>query len=768
MRTTLLCLALAAGLGCGNRPGAGPSDVGTTGQPDAAAGTADVGSPPDASSAPDADLPEPDAGVDASLPPCGTALRPLPAGLVELAWDDGTAAASLRTQSWQITSSGVTYPLNDQVVNEAVRFDLPHPARVHGFAIQWAGLPPGIAPSTELPASLSRDFGYNGFDFWPYDPYWTGTRCAQDVAPGAWLTYVFDQPVEIAQPGLVYVTHQAGPTTDPVFAFDGVVHADCAPFASCHSAMNLPQVEAAQYFNGLSFSFSHDYLVRLYVEYTEQLADSDRFFQVLPFPAPRGHASFGDYDDDGWDDLVTDGPTLYRNDHDGTFTDATAASGIAAMGVTASGGVWGDFDNDGCLDLFLFTESTTAPNSLLRSNCDGTFANATAGSGIDNVQSYNLCGGDPSNNRSPAAAAAWVDLDADGRLDLYLSNFICWTDETYYVDQVFHNLGGGHFEEWTGTRGFLAAATASRGVNPIDHDGDGDVDVLVNNYRLQANLFFDNAGNGTFAESAWALGLAGDKHGSSYGHSIGTAWGDLDDDGDFDLVVANLAHPRFFAFSDKTEVLLHGPDGTFTDNSGDWAQPSSAQGLRYQETYSVPALADVDLDGNLDLAITAVYDGRPTDFYWGNGDGTFRLDAYHAGLTTTNGWGLAVSDFDNDGDPDLFAHVPFENSLPAARKGHFVQVRVVGNVAANRAAIGATVRVTAGGKTRLRYVPGGTGQGNQDSQYLGFGLGATSIVDAIGVTFPGGKRVDFAGPFAADQRIWVYEDGTTHLGWAPP
>lgn len=724
---------------------------------DAGAGASEAGTEPDAS--------EPDAGPVG----CGTASKELPPGLLELSWNDGEPSSSLREQTWTIEINGHAYALNEEPLHEAVRFDIEHPAKIHGFAVQWAGIPENADPTMELEAGLYPDFGYNGFDFWAPDPYWTGTRCAEDAKPGEWVTYAFPEPIVLDHPGLVYVAHRVAGPGAPVFPFDGSMSGDgeCDTFDECHSSMNLPEAETSTFFNGVSFMFQYDYLVRLYVEYTEEVAPEDRYFQQVELPAPKSHVSVGDYDADGFDDLVTDGPTLYRNQGDGTFVDATESSGIAAMGLTATGGVFGDYDNDGCLDLFLYAESHTAPDVLLHSNCDGTFTDATEAAGIVDFQTYNDCG-DPANVRSPSAAAAWIDIDADGLLDLYLSNFICWSEYTYYVDTVWHNVDGTSFEEWTKQHGFSSKTLASRGANPVDYDGDGDVDLHVNTYVLHPDLFFENQGDGTVVEKAQALGVAGTKSGPYFGHTIGTAWGDLDGDGDFDLVAANLAHPRFFDFSDKTQILLQQPDGTFADASGDWLYPASAAGLRYQETHSVPALADFDADGNLDLVITAVYDGRPTDFYWGKGDGTFVLDAYRAGITTENGWGAAISDFDNDGDPDVFAYLPFRNELAAARKGHFVQVRAIGNVASNTAAIGSTVRVTAGGVTRMRHVQGGTGKGGQDSMYLHFGLADATKVDSIEVTYPGGKKVAYPGPFEVDQRIWVFEDGGVHLGWAPP
>ncbi len=716
--------------------------------------------------------PSSDAGADsadshtegeATVPSCGSAGATLPAGLTELSYDDGVAYADIRQSSAQITVDGQTHLLAEVPLYEAVRFTLEHPAKIHGFRVRWSNVDPSAAHDVQIEAGLYPDFGYNGFDFWKKDPLWTGTRCAGDVTSGEWTHYALPAPITIDHPGLVYVAHLAATATAPVFAYGESAAESCEPFAACSSAFNLP--EALGYYDGVSFPFQRNFLVRLLVEYTEEVAPEAKIFQEVAGPS-GAHVSWGDYNHDGWEDVLVGGK-LYRNDQ-GAFVDVTASSGVGAAQVSATGGVFGDFDNDGCLDLFLFSESATSPDALLRSNCDGTFSDVTAASTINDLQNYEDCG-DTANVHTPTAAAAWVDLDQDGLLDLYLANFICWGKETFYLDQVFRNQGGGVFEEWTGSHGFGTVKLASRGVAPADIDGDGDVDLFVNNYRLQRNQLYVNQGDGTFLEQAAQRGAAGVLSLFGYfGHTIGAAWGDLDNDGDLDLVAANLAHPRFFDFSDKTQILLNDGSGVFTDKAGAWETPFGGAGLRFQETHSVPVLADFDQDGVLDLAITAVYDGRPTDFYWGNGDGTFRLDAYRAGITTTNGWGAASADFDNGGDPDLFASSLFRNTLAPGDKGKFLQVRVIGNAGSNRSGIGSRVVVHAAGKQWLRQVSGGNGKGGQDSLTLHFGLGATSSVDKISIHFPGGKQVEIQGPLPVDQRLWIFEDGTHHSGFAPP
>jgi len=708
-----------------------------------------------------------DAGLDAGAPPAvceATAGDTLPSGLETLSFHSGEPAGWLGTLPWSVGDA----PLSEQHGWEQARFEVDRPMRIHGFRVRWGGAGE-LPPDHLLEAGLYRDFGHNGFDMWTRTPLYSGSRCASELDADGWATYAFDEPVEYTQPGLVYVGHERAGATDPGWMVDATTEIEgdsCgdADFDHCRAAINLPDADPS-FYNGITLWLQWDYYVELFVEPLADPPATTHFTEDAGLTLSN-RVSFGDYDHDGWDDFVTTGPRLYHNDGDGTFTDVTDASGLAAIGANGQG-IWGDYDNDGCLDLFVFSSSLTASDRLVHGECDGTFTDATEASGITDVQGYERCG-DDANVHAPTVAAAWIDLDEDGDLDLYLANYEC--SGSYYGDNVFINAGDGTFIDRTGREGFGAARYASRAAAPIDADRDGHVDLLVGRYRLQPNSFFRNLGDGreVSEDTVNARGLAGVEVRRAYGHTIGYAWGDLDGDGDFDLIEANLAHPRFFDFSDKLRVLLQGADGVFSDNAGDWIANDlvSANGIRYQETHSVPSLADFDRDGDLDLVVTCVYAHRPTELYWGNGDGTFELDVLRSGITTENGWGVATSDWDHDGDVDVAARSLFTNEVEA--DGHWLSVRVIGDGAANWAAIGATVEVTAGSRRYLRHVQGGTGQGCQDSMYLHFGIAAATTVDSITVTFPGGDAVTYDGPFDADQRLWLMQTGAVHEGWAPP
>ncbi len=705
-----------------------------------------------------------DSGDTGTVDLCGGA-GAAPDGTTEVVWDDGDGGTSIESQSWSYGED----ELRDVRLNEAVRFDLDHPAEVHAFSVHWANLPED--PDHLLTAGLFQDFGHNGFDFWAPDPIWQGSVCVSEIGDDGWVTYVLSEPHVVEQPGLVYVAHQREGSDTPSFTMDRTYlgEGDCGAFDECHSSINAPDLDDGIYYNGITFPIPYDYAVRLHVTYTSTEPPSQTF-ALNEAMTPSSRIAWGDYDNDGWDDAMVNGVHLWRNNGDGTFTDVTGDAGLGV--VAGDGGVWGDYDNDGCLDYFAQADSYSRADVLVRNNCDGTFTDVTELSGITDWQDYNDCD-DPDNNvHSPTAASAWVDIDNDGLIDLYLGNMICWGNERSYSDNYFRNNGDGTFTDLTSEADFEGVRLATRATAPADPDGDGDTDLFVGAYRLHKNWYYENLGDGTVDEIGEDIGLRGNQGNISYyGHTIGAVWGDLDNDLDLDLVVGNLAHPRFYDFSDKTQVLINDGAGVFTELTEAWPTPlDNPSGLRYQETHSVPVMSDVDNDGNLDLGITAVYDGRPMDFYWGDGDGTFTLDVYTAGLDTVqNGWGAAASDYDNDGDTDWATSLGlFENVLPEDAKGAWVSVKAVGDVASNRQALGATVWVEAGGQTWLRHVSGGNGQGCQDSSYLHVGLGdGVTTVDRITVDFPASGPVVYEGPWDAGQRIWVYEGGGTATGWAP-
>lgn len=724
---------------------------------------------------------------------CDTADGAVPSGATVLQYDDGEGAHHIWEGQWQLPVDGVSTNLDSTIVNESVGFYLERPGTVVGIEVQWTQLPVSPAsddasPEAQATLSLHEDFGLNGADFWPEEALWTGSRCVDSLKEGAWTSYHLAAPLRVAHPGYIHVVHRADRSADasadsdatteargPVLAFDDSARGSadspgsCNALQDCNSAINLPEVDNPDYFNGVSVRFQYDFLVRLRVVYDAPVpAEEQVFAPAAAGSAPSArNASFGDYDNDGDDDLLVPGPLLYRNDG-GTFTDVSEAMNLPQLGLATTGS-WGDYDNDGCLDMVVAIESYTHGDLLLRNRChDATpsFEDVTAIAGLDDTQTALLCTGS-SDTQTPSVAAAWIDIDADGLLDLYFADFLCWDQGKSYPDQVFHNVDGNTFEAWSGTHGFSSAPTASRGAAPADANLDGWVDLLVNNYRLEKNLFYLNHGNGSVLERGVSSGLAGTLKFGAYGHTIGSAWGDIDNDGDFDAIHANLAHPRFFHFSNKTQVLINDLQGStahFTDACGNWKKPHCDAGLRYQETHSVPALGDYDQNGALDLILTAVYPGRPTDFYWGLGNGQFELASQHSGIQTTDGWGLASADVDQDGDLDAYVGDLYLNQVPSSTGRHWLSIKVRGTTA-NRAGLGARVQVEAGSQTWLRQVQGSSGQGSQDSQYLHFGLGTAASIDRIRVIFPGNAEVVFTGPLEADRRYWLHQDGTLEEGW---
>jgi len=415
-----------------------------------------------------------------------------------------------------------------------------------------------------------------------------------------------------------------------------------------------------------------------------------------------GVASWGDLDRDGWPDLFVSGQ-LWHNDKGKRFkrVDGPHPGGAA---------IWADFDNDGRLDLFSF------------SGKGALFRNASGRKLVD--VSENM----PPLPTTVSLGACTGDFDGDGWVDIYVGGYETW-QVANYIDVIYRNRGDGTFVEAWRTKG---GPKPARGITAADFDEDGDLDVYVSNYRLVANLLWQNDGKGNFADVAAAFGTAGDGGLGAWGHTIGSAWGDLDDDGHIDLFVGNFSHPP--AYQDRPYFLRNrGPEGAYH-----FEDRSAQAKLRWQESYASPAIGDFDNDGRLDLFFTTVYSGDRSVLYRNAGDWRFEEVSKAAGVDRPQTYQGAWADFDRDGDLDLVTGGRlFRN--PGAT-GHWLEVTLRGARKINRAAIGAQARIRLGDRVLTRQVEGATGQGNQNDLTLHFGLGDHRDKVTVEVRWPGGAK----------------------------
>ncbi|MHC4175861.1 MAG: CRTAC1 family protein [Planctomycetota bacterium] len=428
----------------------------------------------------------------------------------------------------------------------------------------------------------------------------------------------------------------------------------------------------------------------------------------------RDMAAWGDFNNDGFADVMI-GQALFRNKGDGTFS-------RVEHGPPASGpGVWGDADNDGWLDFYCFA----GQGALYHNQQDGTFKQAAI----------------PANPHSRSRAAAWGDANCDGRLDLLVTNYEDWEKGRSYPDLYYQANSDGTFGA---PRGLPAGGCwRGRGVNWADFDDDGDLDFYVSNYRLMPNQLWVNDGKGRFEDQAEARGLAGTPGGPTipksrdspayrcHGHTIGSCWGDLNNDGRLDLVVVNFSHPP--EWQNRPMILINGgpPRYTFTN-----VNEKAAAGIHWQESYAKGALGDYDNDGDLDLYVTTVYSGDNGTLFRNDGTGRFTDVGDVTGTRGGNSYQVAWADYDNDGDLDLLAGGRLLRNR--GNQKAWIKVKVVGDAGSNRAAIGARVTVTAGDRSFVREIEGGN-SGNQNDLVAHFGLGPLAKPVTVRVRFPSGK-----------------------------
>ncbi|MCF7838307.1 MAG: CRTAC1 family protein [Candidatus Marinimicrobia bacterium] len=455
----------------------------------------------------------------------------------------------------------------------------------------------------------------------------------------------------------------------------------------------------------------------------------------LTLPAKGGGACWVDYDRDGWVDLVAGG-ILWRNDEGKRFVEVTRIGSVVAA----------DFDNDGWVDFYSWSARRLYRND--------------AGQGLIEVELPAFPEGYAS------LGAAWGDFTGDGWVDLYVGGYENWNKGITHPDLLLVNRGGHSFEiTWRDDR------SRARGVTACDFNRDGRLDVYVSNYRLQPNRLWRNSGGGILEDVAAAHNAVATSEGFAGGHSIGAAWGDFDNDGDFDLFAGNFAHVDQRGDQPKSRFLRNrGPAHGYR------FEDRGPCGIPYQESYASPAAADYDNDGWLDLYFTTVY--APASFGRMNYPVLFRNDsALHfndvnaavglAELPPT--YQAAWADVNNNGHLDLLTAGRL--FLNPGTTNHWIKIRLEGDGRlVNRAAIGAQARIRIGDQIITRQVEAGTGQGNQNDLNLHFGLGQAAEPVALEILWPGGYRQTITGLTTDKQHVIHFErptEGAAHPEDAP-
>jgi hypothetical protein len=433
-------------------------------------------------------------------------------------------------------------------------------------------------------------------------------------------------------------------------------------------------------------------------------------------PAGRTCA-WADYDGDGFVDLMASNG-LFRNQGNGTFA--------KIQGVNGGEGLWADFNNDGNRDFL----SLNGKGVLWLNRGDSRFRRAPFP-------------GNPEPARPRAAAA---DANNDGLLDLYITNYEVKFGGPIRPDLLYIASAPATFKAPLALAG--KDCWAARGANWADFDNDGDQDLYVSNYRLMPNALWVNNGDGTFADQAKARGVYGravagrepaSKWYSAYeytGHTIGSSWGDINNDGNLDLIVVNFSHPP--KFQNRVQVCINSgpPDYTFRNING-----KQKAGIFWQESYAKGSLADADNDGDLDLYLTTVYPRDTGELFENDGTGHFKPIGEPLGVRIKNSYQINWADVDNDGNMDLMVGGRLFRNQGTGR--NWLKVHAVGDAGSNRDAVGARIRVSAGDREQIREVQAGN-SGNQDPFVCHFGLGNYTGNVTVKVDFPSGKSVTAA------------------------
>jgi len=485
--------------------------------------------------------------------------------------------------------------------------------------------------------------------------------------------------------------------------------------------------------------------------------------KLLPETLGSGCA-FLDYDADGWQDILLvnsmDWPghkrqrttlKLYHNNRNGTFTDVTKAAGLDVemygMGVAV-----GDYNNDGFPDLFI---TCVGQSHLFRNTGKGTFIDVTKPSGLEGKTGL-------------STSAVWFDYDRDGFLDLFVCNYVRWsaehdvfcsldgknksycTPEAYRGDTcwLYHNRGNGTFEDVTASSGIFDSSSKSLGVAMLDYDQDGWPDLLVAN-DTQPNKLYRNLHNGKFKDIAVEAGLAFSSDGKARA-GMGVDVADFENSGKPGIVITNF---------DNEMIGLYRYQGKGYDD----VAMQTGLGAASRNTLGFGCVFfDVDLDGLQDIAIANghidetvrhirgnVGYAQPPQLFHNTGGGKFQDIAEEVGGgfdTPKVGRGLAVGDFDRDGDLDVLLTTNnggaylYRNDVGNGNRS--VRFKLVGTQS-NRDGIGATVRIFLGGQQETRVVRSGSSYLSQSELPVTFGIGKAEKVERVVIDWPSGRSEEY-------------------------
>ncbi|HZT38237.1 MAG TPA: CRTAC1 family protein [Bryobacteraceae bacterium] len=470
-----------------------------------------------------------------------------------------------------------------------------------------------------------------------------------------------------------------------------------------------------------------------------------------------GVAAF-DYDNDGYPDIFfangaaqpslnKTGPAyynrLYRNRGGWTFEDVTDKAGLRGEGY-AMGAAAGDFDNDGHTDLYVVGVKRSI---LYRNRGDGVFEDVTERAGVGNVGRW-------------AVDAAWLDYDNDGRLDLFVVNYVKWDPAQepfcgdaragfrtychprYYQglpNALYHNNGDGTFTDVSQRAGIAQHIGKGMGLAIADFDGDGRIDIFVANDAVP-NFLFHNEGGGVFREVGFQAGVAMNDDGRALS-SMGVDFRDIDNDGRPDLFITALANETFPLYRNLGKGLF--ADVTYPSKVGAATMPRSGWGC---------GIFDFDNDGRKDLFSangdvqnnTELYSGRtsrqPNLLLLNQPDGSFApveigAPALHRGA--------AFADFDRDGRIDIVISrigerpVVLRNVMGAGN--HWIALQLAGS-RSNRDAIGARVHLVSASGEQWNQATRAVGYASSSVPTVHFGLGNDAEAQRIEIDWPSGVK----------------------------